>query len=394
MKTLPIFFMCLLAGLAHANDLIHPHPFGKPGHEVIHTDGETEAKHLPADLQWISKDWQGENGQMPYLAFSAEQQRVLLMMECGKPIHTALQESTDGGATWGPRRWLHVDATGAPDGVALGLTDLGGGHLLAWPEDMAVEWRSEDFGRTWSQRKPDFAGEHYTWDPALVLPGGKQLAQGFWRTTGVPWGSDAGPYSHAYLRTSADSGMSWTEPVKVPQWLGINEVQILRAQNGDWVAACRTDNPKRFAKTQFDHYSGLGVCISKDEGKTWSDLNLLHEVGRHHPSMLLLPDGRILMTYVVRLGYPDAADGYPQFGVEAVLSTDNGATWDLAHRYILARWTGNILGPNAWYCGVQSTSTLRLPDGQLLTAVGAGFRNTASSTTCVMDIALLRWRLE
>ena len=238
--------------------------------------------------------------------------------------------------------------------------------------------------------------ERYTWDPALVLPAEKdapaRLAQAVWRPTGVPWGSDEAPYSQAYFRTSSDAGATWTEAVKVPQWLGVNEVCLFRAKNGDWLAACRTDNPKRFAKTQFDHYSGLGVSISKDEGKTWSALNLLREYGRHHPSLVQLPDGRIVMTYVVRLGYPKVPDGYDQFGVEAVVSADNGATWDLDHRYILARWTGNILGANAWYCSVQSTSTVLLPDGTLLTAFGTGFRNTASSPVCKMDVALVRWK--
>ena len=42
--------------------------------------------------------------------------------------------------------------------------------------------------------------------------------------------------------------------------------------------------------------------------------------------MVLLPNGEILMTYVVRMGYPDTDDGYPQFGIEAVISRDNGNT--------------------------------------------------------------------
>ena len=130
---------------------------------------------------------------------------------------------------------------------------------------------------------------------------------------------------------------------------------MIVARNGDWVAACRTDNPKRFAHHAFDHYSGLAVSISKDEGKTWSELNTLHEWGRHHPSMVLLPDGSILMSYVVRLGYPHDAQGFPQFGVEAVVSRDNGRTWDLPRRYILAQWTGNLKGEDDWYGGVQSS---------------------------------------
>jgi len=42
---------------------------------------------------------------------------------------------------------------------------------------------------------------------------------------------------------------------------------------------------------------------------------------------------------------------------------------------------------------VQSTSTIALPDGQLLTAFGTGFRNPPDAKICKMDVALVRWRL-
>ena len=228
-----------------------------------------------------------------------------------------------------------------------------------------------------------------------AAPGGQveRVAQGCWKPTGVAWGSPEAPYSQAYFRSSSDEGQTWSEAAKVPQWLGVNEVSMIVAGNGDWVAACRTDYPKRFAHLQFDHYGGLGVSISKDQGKTWSDVKRLYEWGRHHPSMVLLPDKRILMTYVVRLGYPNNAQGFPQFGVEAMISSDNGQTWDFGHRYVLATWTGTLKDERSWFCSVQSTSTVRLPDGTLLTAFGTGFSNTAEATRCKMDVALVKWRL-
>ncbi len=181
--------------------------------------------------------------------------------------------------------------------------------------------------------------------------------------------------------------------MKVPQWLGVNEVNLIQASNGDLVAACRTDYPTRFAHHKLDHFGGLAVSNSKDEGKTWSDLKPLYEWGRHHPSMVSMPNGDVVMTYVVRLGYPATHDGFPQFGVEAVLSHDHGQTWDKEHRYILATWVGNITGATAWFCSVQSTSTVLLPDGMLLTVFGTGFRNLAATKVCKMDVAMVRWHL-
>lgn len=184
-----------------------------------------------------------------------------------------------------------------------------------------------------------------------------------------------------------------SDEVKVPQWLGVNEVDLFQAANGDWLAACRTDYPKCFARHGLDHFGGPAVSISKDRGASWSKLEALYEWGRHHPSMALLPIGVIVMSYVVRLGYPATFEGFPQFGIEAVVSRDNGQTWDKDHRYILATWVGNITGANAWFCSAQSTSTVRLPAGTLLTAFGTGFRNAANAKVCKMDVALVRWRL-
>jgi hypothetical protein len=380
-----------------------PHPFGQREHTVQRMNGESEPTSIPAEIQWISEPWfrekADENAQMPYLTFLPEKDRVLMLVETHQPIRTAFIHSDDHGRTWSERKWLSTDADGQPIGVALGLTNFGGGKLLVYPENLAHgKWLSHDFGETWKMLPVhDSVKTRYMWDPLLVLKDshGKvtKLLEASYRETGVPWGSPDGFYSQAYFRSSTDEGETWSEEVKVPQWLGVNEVNVIRAANGDLVAACRTDYPKRFAHLKLDHFGGLAVSISKDEGQTWSKLTPLYEWGRHHPSLVLLPNGELLMTYVVRLGYPATWTGIPQFGVEAVLSRDHGKTWDKEHRYILASWEGNMRGEHAWFCGVQSTSTVQLPDGLLLTAFGTGFRNPFNATVCKMDVALVRWRL-
>lgn len=198
----------------------------------------------------------------------------------------------------------------------------------------------------------------------------------------------------ACLRESTDEGRPWSDAAPVPQWRGVNEVALLVAANGDWVAACCTENPFWFDTHDIDHFCGLSVSTSKDQGKTWAELRGLYEWGRHHPSMLLLSDGRIVMSYVVRLGYPATPDGRTQFGIEAIISTDHGQTWDMEDRYVLATWTGVNRGRTFWYCSPQATSTAALPDGTLLTAFGTGFRNTPASERCNKDVALFRWRAD
>ena len=178
----------------------------------------------------------------------------------------------------------------------------------------------------------------------------------------------------------------------VPQWHGVSEVALVRAKNGNIVAACRTDMARQYLGN-IDHYEGLGICHSNDDGKTWSNVDRLYDYGRHHPCLVLLPDDSILMTYVVRLGYPRDAKGFPQFGIEAVLSHDHGASWDLRHRYILAKWSGNRTGTNEWWPSSQATSTILLPDGYLLTAFGTGYRSqpNAKGQSTPRDVGLIRW---
>jgi hypothetical protein len=221
------------------------------------------------------------------------------------------------------------------------------------------------------------------------------VAVGGYKPTGIPWPpAGAGAYSHGHIFISQNEGQTWDEQIKAPQWHGVNEVALAFAKNGDWIAACRTDAPERFSYTWSDQYDGFAISISKDQGRTWSPPNMLYEWGRHHPSLLVLPDGRIVLTYIVRVGYPFTAEGYPQFGVEAVISNDNGQTWDMDHRYILDKWEGNIRGDDGWYCGVQSSSSVMLPDGTLLTTFGSGFRNMPGTLACLMDVVLLKWRLD
>ena len=89
---------------------------------------------------------------------------------------------------------------------------------------------------------------------------------------------------------------------------------LLRAGNGDLLAPCRTDVPRRMKGKTLDHYEGLGISISKDDGRRWSAVKKLYDYGRHHPSLVLMSNQDIVMTYVVRLGYVDDQNGFPQFG--------------------------------------------------------------------------------
>ena len=61
------------------------------------------------------------------------------------------------------------------------------------------------------------------------------------------------------------------------------------------------------------------------------------------------------MTYAARIG---ELDGRVYHGIEAVMSYDNGVTWDWQHRYILFRASN---GP------MHSPQSVLLSDGRVLT---------------------------
>ena len=83
---------------------------------------------------------------------------------------------------------------------------------------------------------------------------------------------------------------------------------------------------------------------------------------------------------------------YARFGIEAVVSKDNGKTWDLDHKYILASNNSIMKGDRENWGSPQSTSNVLLPDGGLLTVFGTGVRNVPTQTLWKMDVVLVKWR--
>jgi len=392
-------------------------------HEIHQLNGKAKRIKLPAKPQILTESWTGnwteswnQVAGVPYITYVPEKNRVLMLVSCGYPHQAVILASDDDAGTWSEPWYVHTDETGKSDtGLGVGFAYVGRGKALLWTcsywleraEDRRyLRWSSDDHGQTWSQGSPISPPARSPWDPPMVDrdPTTGEVTR-LWETACIEDHS-RDVWSQAYLRQSVDEGRTWTEWVKVPQWAGVNEVALIRAKNGDLVAACRTDMLERFVTrdpetgavvTALDHYEGLGVSISRDEGRTWSDVEKLYDWGRHHPSMALLPDGDIVMTYVARKGYVDTPEGYPQFGVEAVVSRDNGRTWDLDHRYILAAWPGNRTDARSWYRSSQATSSVLLPDGSILTAFGTGYRAKAPEDDpqrfSPRDVGLVNWRV-
>lgn len=373
--------------------------FGWQKHGIVQKNGSEKSLTLAAELYFIGGEWSYNNSQMPYLVFMPERNRLMLAASVDKPPVKAIQVfSDDFGETWTKPTWMHTDAAGQPDlQMATQLSYLGHGKLICGTE--TEFWTSPDYGQTWGSYVAVPNGRDgrsmYQWDPVLVdrdADTNKTIRLVETRYKGIGTFDTAEYYSQGCVRFSSDEGRTWSPEIDVPQWKGVNEIVLCRAKNGDLVAACRTDNPKRFLGLQNDQYSGLATSISQDDGHTWSELNHVYEWGRHHPHLVLLPNGNIVMTYVVRNGYAADRTGRNRFGIEAVISRDHGKTWDLDHSYILASNSSPMQGDRANWGSPQSTSSVLLPDGSLITVFGTGVRNVPTQTLWKMDVALVKWR--
>ncbi len=369
-------------------------------HRIRERNGDAGCFSISASFQIVTETWERVTA-VPYIVYMPEKDRLLMLLSCDYPHQAMIVRSDDHGDHWSTPKFVHTGTDGLPDtGMGTALAYLGEGKVTLTANH---RWFSEDYGVTWNSLGPiPSAPEGKTWnvwDPLFIDRDRKTgkicrlLETGYTMDT-ARWESGAGPgYSQGYIRSSTDEGRTWSTAIKIPEWYGVSEVALARATNGDLVASCRTDKPEDFVETM-DHYEGLAVSISKDNGKTWSALNRLYAWGRHHPCMVVMPDGKMVMTYVVRKGYTTSGDEYARFGIEAVVSVDNGQTWDLDHRYLLQHWNANRLDENSWWASSQATSTILLPDGSLVTAFGTGYRSqTGEKGPAPRDVGLIRWRL-
>jgi hypothetical protein len=367
--------------------------------KVLRSEGGVVVGELPAKHHLITDAWRILT--MPRLVTMPERDRLLLCVRRELPFHQyppdgVILLSDDRGATW--------TVAGTCPAQVSNVGYLGGGRVRLGAHRSGasgyelVQCGSDDYGGTWKTRVVpgiSWGGAFYQWGDWLVDRDRRRRP-----VRVVEPGYAAGPDGKgckAILRLSADGGLTWPEEILPKTWNGqrafhVNEVTLCRAANGTLVAACRCDRQEFAGKVDF--YSGLGVSLSKDDGRTWSKMRFLYDYGRHHASLAVLPGGEIVMAYVVRLGGLDEtrreldAEGFPQWAVEAVVSRDHGETWDTGSRYVLARWSG--------MAGVQDTSTVLLPDGTLLTAFGGGARGEQDAVISgpPIDIGLVRWKPE
>ena len=280
--------------------------------------------------------------------------------------------SKDEGRSWTQPRWvpgyrLKPFNLGGKRLMLRGAFPLGDGNRLVLRnvfrianEDTSADCLrfSEDAGQTWGDPEPmpELPDGHpfYT-DVAYthLVEGNTITFAGSTRTDVHANWQEGNLFTQGVIRRYHLDTRTWDEPHLFPRDWALNEGSLVRASNGDLVAAFRTQMVG--VPIHSDHEMGLATLRSTDNGKTWSQPAHHFLYGYHHCGLILLADGRILMTYAARIG---ELDGMTYHGVEAVLSSDHGVTWDWGRRWILFRWP---------HPSTHSPQSVCLSDGRIFT---------------------------
>jgi len=195
----------------------------------------------------------------------------------------------------------------------------------------------------------------------------------------------------SYSIRSKDRGKTWNDVRLAFEYT--DEVSAVRIPSGKIVATTRVDGPQysRGTGNPVDAVSKwhdwydiahttdfMAISESTDNGETWSIPRQVLPPSVCPAQLLLLNDGRLLLTYGVR--------HFPK-GAQAILSVDEGKTWNYNQRFILT-WYG-------WDSHAGYPWSIQLRDGDILTSyyVRKGF--AAPKEVDINDIAseVVRWRL-
>ena len=308
--------------------------------------------------------------------------------------YPVLAFSKDGGNSWTDFQSM-PGVTGRP----MYLTYHGGGSLSFLAGGRRLF--SHDYGRTWPESIEDprttdgmtFHREGNAWVDRDEDGHAQAILDLGWHYK--PGESHPKSAATVVFRRSIDGARTWIDEVAPPQWKftmlhdrkywlrGVSEGALVRAANGDLVAALRTDMPPKYFEGQHnDNIEGTSISISKDNGRTWSDMKILFHAGRHHANLQRLPNNDLVCTLVVRTDVRDGKLASDRRGADALISHDHGVTWNLDRRYELdafeANHSENWVDTFAGHIGA-----VVLDDGHIISAYGNYPRKAA---------VLIKWK--
>lgn len=209
-------------------------------------------------------------------------------------------ESNTEGQSWTQPRVFHTGPE-RPEPVS-----LGSGRILVVPNDDAgFTCSSDDYGATWTEKVPyphvlPDGRESFRHGTLLVEDDG-QTVSGVFAAMDQDGFHQSGWAAQAMIRTSRDGGRTWNEGIFLPREWNASEGALTRAQDGALVVSLRTDRAPGLPDF-CDHWRRLATARSMDNGLSWTDYQVHFSFGKVHSGLVLLRDGRLLMTYAARIG--------------------------------------------------------------------------------------------
>lgn len=286
------------------------------------TEGQVDA--------WASRDqgrtWQRAGSPVPYGPATNR------MNHAGGLTANGLFIAMVGG--WDKRRPAGWKPKPGEDSAAIGSYYVGAKTI----DPVAAV--SADIGKTWKQ---------------FAAISGANSSRGGW----VPYGHIA-PLPEGKLgvflyqdevsfHVSSDGGATWTKRGTISSGRIHNETTWLRLANGDLLAAART-----FADEHVDAYR------STDGGTTWQAEGALTLPRQHPADLTALPDGRILLSYGVRM------EGV--WGVHVRVGDATGRTWSAPVQLVDLEGSTDEPHLEKPLRDGGYPSTVAYPDGTLVTA--------------------------
>ncbi len=189
--------------------------------------------------------------------------------------------------------------------------------------------KSTDLGKTWSEpQKIDSQGNFFSSPYGRISydPQGKLIMN--------IYGKDG-----TYLARSED-GINWGDYTCISE--GFNETAILTLKSGKMISLLRHNDRDLL---------NLWLSSSTDDGYTWSEPKQLTGKFQHPADLIELASGGVLLTFGYRMS---------PFGIRAVLSRDQGESWDFERMVVLTA------DANSSDCGYPSS--VQLEDGSIYTA--------------------------
>lgn len=288
--------------------------------------------------------------------------------------------STDGGRTWEHRgNATKYQGNGAWFNHALGVA--GNGDLLL----VTSGWAFQDAGGKGAQNIPlvpivtRSSDGGRTWKTVARFPQSPEAGKQFVPFGNIDRGTDGhlrvAVYAYArglppprqdtgYVVSSDDDGASWkiTATIGAP---AVNETDLFHAGGNRWLAAARN-----LGEPGKGH--SIDIHVSEDNARTWRKQGQVTKPNGHPGDLLKLADGRILLTFGDRTG--------PDFGVNAMVSADGGATWSSEFRI-----ASGFVSRDSGY-----PSSVQLDDGTIVTAYYA----SGSKEHKGYQMGVVRWKLQ